>query len=456
LEGGVEITFLGAAGTVTGSRTLVETAGRKLLVDCGLFQGLKRLRLMNRDPFPVRPTSLDAIVLTHAHLDHTGYLPVLVRDGFAGPVYCTEVTAELTAILLRDSAHLQEEEAEFANRHGYSRHSPALPLYDARDAERAITRLRAVPMDQDVDAGQGVSFRMVSAGHLPGATSVSVTSPDGVLVFSGDVGRASDPLLPAPVTPPHADWLVLESTYGDRAHADVDPEDELAAVVCRTAERGGAVLMPAFAVGRAQLLMYHLHRLKGAGRIPELPVFVDSPMAARAIEVLRRHPSANRLTAAESAAALDSARVVASVQESKAVDRMTYPRVVISASGMASGGRVLHHLKAMAPDDRNTILFAGFQAPGTRGAQMVAGARDVKIHGAYVPIRADVEVLDGLSGHADCEELLGWVAAFPQPPRRVFLNHGETAAAEALGVRLRDRFAVPFSVPEHGGRFVLD
>jgi metallo-beta-lactamase family protein len=452
----VEITFLGAAGTVTGSRYLVETGGRRLLVDCGLFQGLKRLRLRNREPFPVPAASIDAILLTHAHLDHTGYLPVLVRDGFHGPVYCTAVTADLCGILLRDSAHLQEEEAAFANRRGYSRHRPALPLYTARDAERALDRLQPVPLGAEVDLGGGVSFRTHPAGHLPGAASLSLRTPEGVLVFSGDLGRPTDPLLPPAEAPPHADWLVLESTYGDRLHPASDPEEELAEVVTRTAARGGVVLIPSFAVGRAQLITYYLHRLKRAGRIPDVPVFIDSPMAGRAAEVLLRHPEAHRLTAAEGRTVLGSARTVETVQESKAVDQMTFPRVVISASGMLTGGRVLHHLAAFAPDPRNTLLFAGYQAAGTRGAQIVAGARDVKMHGAYVPIRAEVEVLDGLSGHADYEEILAWAGGIGAPPRRTFLTHGEPAAAEALGVRLRDRLGWAWTVPEHGQRAVLD
>jgi metallo-beta-lactamase family protein len=451
----VEITFLGAAGTVTGSRTLVDAGGRRLLVDCGLFQGLKPLRLRNREPLPVPPPSVDAVVLTHAHLDHTGYLPALVRDGFAGPVYCTEVTAELCAILLRDSAHLQEEEAAFANRHGYSKHRPALPLYTAADAERAIDRLRPVALGERVDAGGGLSFSTVGSGHLPGAASVTLETPDGAVAFSGDVGRPTDPLLPLPETPARADWLVLESTYGDRLHPESDPEAELAEVVTETAERGGVVLVPAFAVGRAQLLMYHLHRLRRDGRIPDVPVFVDSPMASRAIEVLLRHPGAHRLEEAEGRAVLASATVVQSVQESKEVTRMQGPRVVISASGMLTGGRVLHHLKAFGPDPRSTVLFTGFQAAGTRGAQLVAGARDVKVHGAYVPVRAAVRVLDGFSGHADYEELLAWLARLPAPPRHTFLNHGEPAAAEALALRIRDRLGWACTVPGHGDRAAL-
>lgn len=445
----MRITFLGAAGTVTGSRYLVEAAGRRVLVDCGLFQGLKQLRLRNREPFPVDPRKLDAVVLTHAHLDHTGYLPLLVRNGFRGPVWCTAPTADLCGILLPDSGHLQEEEAAFANAHGFSRHAPALPLYTRADAEQALDRLRTAGWDAETEVAPGVSVRFRRAGHLLGAASVALAAEGRTVLFSGDLGRADDPLLHPPADPVACDALVVESTYGDRLHERLDPLEALADAIGRTAARGGTVLIPSFAVGRAQALLYHLHVLRAEGRMPDLPVFLDSPMAVSATEIFRRHLDEHRLPAEVCEAAFSDVRVVNTVEASKRVDAMRMPRVVISASGMATGGRVLHHLKAMAPDPRNLVLFAGYQAAGTRGAAMVAGAREVKIHGAYVPVRAEVRALDALSSHADYGEILAWAARIPAAPRRVFVTHGEPVAADALRLRLEERFGWDCTVPAH-------
>lgn len=452
----MQIRFLGGAGTVTGSRHLLEAGGRRVLVDCGLFQGLKMLRERNRERFPVEPASIDAVVLTHAHLDHSGWLPALVREGYAGPVHCTAATADLAAILLADSAHLQEEEAEFANRHGFSRHHPALPLYTVRDAERAVERLRPVAWDAETEVAAGVTATLARVGHIPGAAAVRLAAGGRAVTVSGDVGRPGDPLLPDPDAPPACDWLLLESTYGDRRHPEGDPGEEIARVIERTAARGGAVLIPAFAVGRAQEIAWHLHRLMGRGRIPHLPVFLDSPMAGRAIGVACAHPEAMRLSPAECRQVTAFLRVADTVAESKRIDAMRVPCIVISASGMATGGRVLHHLKAMGPDGRNTVLFAGYQAPGTRGAQMLAGAREVKIHGEWVTIRAEVALIDGLSAHADQEELIGWVGRMASPPRAIYLVHGDPAAADALRVRLTDRLGIACVIPQHGDVATLE
>lgn len=448
-EGQVQITFLGATGTVTGSRYLVWTEGRRVLVDCGLFQGLKQLRLRNREPFPVDPATIDAVILTHAHLDHSGYLPVLVRDGFRGQVYCTPATADLCRILLPDSGRLQEEEADYANRHGYARHRPALPLYTERDAERALDFLQPIPYETVVELGGGLTFAFHLAGHILGAAMVLISHGGTRLLFSGDLGRPGDPLLPAPAKVGEVDYLVVESTYGDRRHGDVDPLDQLEAVIRRTAARGGAVLIPSFAVGRAQHLLYLVHRLKDAQRIPDLPVYLDSPMAGRATGVFLKHAQGQRLSAEEREAVCAVAQPVESVAESKAVDRMTYPRIVISASGMATGGRVLHHLKVLAPDPRNTVLFAGFQAAGTRGAALLAGAEAVKIHGEYVPVRADVVELGNISAHADYAEILDWLRGFRARPRQVFVTHGEPAAADAMRHRIEEELGWEVCVPEH-------
>lgn len=452
----MEITFLGGTGTVTGSKYLVTAGGRTVLVDCGLFQGLKQLRLRNREPFPVAPGSIDAVVLTHAHLDHTGYLPLLVRDGFRGPVYCTPATRDLCGVLLPDSGHLQEEEARFAAEHGYSRHHPPLPLYTRADAEASLDFLRGTEMHADVELGGDLRFCFRPAGHMLGAATITLTDGHTTLAFSGDLGRPNDPLLPPPAPLPGADYLLVESTYGDRLHAAADPEDELAEVIRRTAARGGVVLVPAFAVGRAQEILLHVHRLKAADRIPDIPVYLDSPMAVAASRVFREHARELRLSAAECDAVSRTAETAESVKESKRIDRMRMPRVVISASGMATGGRVLHHLKVFAPDPANTILFAGYQAAGTRGADIVAGARSVKIHGQQVTVRADVAMLDNVSAHADYAEILDWLGRMERAPRMTFVTHGEPAASDALRRRIRDRFGWECRVPEHRERVVLD
>lgn len=451
LEGqAMRLSFLGAAGTVTGSRYLVETNdGRRILIDCGLFQGLKQLRQRNRAPFPVPPESLDAVLLTHAHIDHTGYLPVLVRDGLRGRIFATAPTVDLAAIMLPDSGHLQEEEAHHANRYGYARHHPALPLYTRADGERAAERIEPVAFEVDLPLPGGATARFRRNGHILGSASI-LLDVDGVrLVFSGDLGRPVDALLHPPRMIEHADYLVLESTYGGRHHAAGDPAGTLGAVIRETAARGGVVLVPAFAVGRAQTLLLHLGRLRAAGEIPAIPTFLDSPMARDATELMERHSAELRIDAAEWRVLMRHVTVTNSVEESKSIDRRRGPMIVVSASGMATGGRVLHHLKVFAPDHRNTILFAGFQAPGTRGQAMVDGAESIRIHGADVTVRADVRLLDGLSAHADEEEILEWLGAIRQPPKETFITHGEPLASDNLRRALQDRFHWSCRAPEH-------
>ena len=451
----MELTFLGAVGTVTGSRYLVSVGDYRLLVDCGLFQGLKQLRLRNWAPFPVRPDALAAVALTHAHLDHSGYLPVLVREGFGGPVYATPATCELCRILLTDSAHLLEEEAERANRKGYSKHSPALPLYTSSDAEASLARFQPVRVEEDVQAGP-LTLRFRRAGHIPGAATLEVQARAGTLVFSGDLGRPEDPLMLPPERVRSADWLVLESTYGDRLHPDgPGPEAALGEVVRRTCARGGTIVIPAFAVGRAQTILYLLHRLRERGAIPPLPIYVDSPMAADALTVLRAHDGEHRLSPAVRGAMLEHVRITHTVQESKAIDRQVGPMVIVSASGMATGGRVLFHLERFAPDHRNTILLVGHQAAGTRGATLAGGGRQLKIHGRYVPVRAEVASLAGLSAHADAKEIVSWLRGFERPPRLTFITHGEPAAADALRLRIQEELGWSVRVPEHGETVAL-
>lgn len=447
----LQLRFLGGAGTVTGSRHLLEADGRRVLLDCGLFQGLKPLRLRNWAPFPVRPASVEAVVLSHAHLDHSGYLPKLVREGFRGPIYCSAGTRDLCEILLLDSAHLQEADADYLNRHGISRHKPALPLYTVDDAQRAIAALRPVAFDETVALPAGLQLRLRRAGHILGAAVVEVDYPGGRLVFSGDLGRYEDPLMPAPQAVAEADYLLVESTYGNRAHPKDDPRDVLAEIIQRAIRRGGTVVIPSFAVGRAQLLLLHLWRLKQAGRIPrDLPVYLDSPMATDAVDVYLRHERDQRLTAAEARAAYGVATYVRDVEQSKALDASAMPKIIVSASGMATGGRVIHHLKHYLRDARNTVLFAGFQAVGTRGAAMLDGAPSVKIHGEYVPVKAELQNLSMLSAHADADEIIRWLRGFSRPPRETFIVHGEPGAADALRLRIQDELGWSCHAAEPG------
>ncbi|MCU4121106.1 MBL fold metallo-hydrolase RNA specificity domain-containing protein [Variovorax sp. N23] len=444
----MQIEFFGGTGTVTGSKYLLTHEGRRLLVDCGLFQGLKQLRLRNWEPLPFDPASVDAVLLTHAHMDHSGFLPRFMTLGFQGPVYATAATRDLCGLLLPDSGRLQEEEAEFANRHGHSKHAPALPLYTEDEARAALKRFETVAFDQDWSPWPGWTVRLRRAGHILGAASVHVAWPGGSILFSGDLGRSDDLVMRAPQAPEPADYVVIESTYGNRLHPEVDTLRALAEVVNRTAARGGMLVIPAFAVGRAQTILHGLQLLKQARRIPDMPVFLNSPMAADATRIYRRHLDEHRLSAEQCAAMSHEAIIVNTVAESKRLNALNYPSIIVSASGMATGGRVLHHLKAYAPDARNTILFAGFQAAGTRGAALVGGADAVKIHGEYVPVRAEVANLDTLSAHADRSQLLAWIGQL-KAPRRVFVTHGEPVAADALRLAIAERHGWPVSVPDY-------
>ena len=445
----MRLTFMGAAGTVTGSRYLIEHEGRRLLVDCGLFQGLKQLRLRNWDRFPLDAGKIDAVVLTHAHIDHSGYLPALATQGFRGPVFATDATTELCALLLPDSGHLQEEDAFYANRHGFSKHHPALPLYTEEDGRRVLRLFKPQPLGEAFEPIPGVTARFSPAGHILGAVSVHLGSASHSLLFSGDLGRNHDILMRPPAPPPAADYVVIESTYGDRLHEDSDPAGVLADVVSRTAARGGIVVIPAFAVGRAQAIMYLLSELKRERRIPDLPVFLNSPMATDATAIHHKYRPQHRLDPEQCDRMCHVAKIVNSVEESRKLNDLRVPAVIISASGMATGGRVVHHLKAIAPDHRNTILLAGYQAAGTRGAALAGGAREIKIHGEYVPVRAEVAKLGSLSAHADRAELVGWLAQLPSPPRRVFVTHGEPVAADRLRLAIEEAQHWPCLVPEH-------
>lgn len=453
----MELTFLGATGTVTGSKYLLKTEHQQILVDCGLFQGLKQLRLKNWAKLPINPAKIDVVVLTHAHIDHTGYLPLLVKNGFSGKVYCSEATADLCKIMLPDSAHLQEEEAEYANRRGFSKHHPALPLYTKEDAENALALLSPLRFEQDVDLGDGLTLRLSRSGHILGSAFVRIHDHKTSVLFSGDIGRADDILMKPPAQVRQADYLLVESTYGNRLHQHDDPKVKLAAIINKTVKRKGVIVIPVFAVGRAQELLYYIHLLKTSGAISEdIPVYLNSPMAVDATEIFNHYQGEHRLTAEQSRALFNTAHMVNSIEQSKALNEKKGPMIILSASGMASGGRVVHHLKAFATKSNNTILFVGFQAAGTRGAAMLDGAESIKIHGEYIPVRASVELISNLSAHADYMEILDWLGGFETPPKKTFIVHGEPVAADSMRRHIEEKLNWHVEVPEYLQTVKLD
>lgn len=441
--------FLGANQTVTGSKYLIEYSNRRLLVDCGLFQGYKPLRLRNWEPLPVKPDSIETVVLTHAHLDHSGYLPLLVKNGFKGKVYCTAATRELCEILLPDAGHLQEEEAFYANKRGYSRHTPALPLYTQEDGENCLRQLTPVDYGQDIGLDGGVSILMQPSGHILGSAFVSFRTPDTSILFSGDLGRPHDLVMPTPAHCEKTEYLVIESTYGNRRHDPSDPLKMLAEVINKTVGRKGVLLIPTFAVGRAQALLYCIGTLKKHKLIPDCPVYLNSPMAVDATRIFLNHAGEHRLTRAECEIMARTTHIVNSVEESKQLNKKQGPMIILAASGMATGGRVVHHLKAFAPDPRNTILFTGYQAGGTRGASIITGAASIKIHGEYVPVRAEVRQMENLSAHADVDETISWLKAFAIPPHKTFITHGEPEASDALRKRIQEEMGWPCQIPDY-------
>ena len=447
----VNITFLGGAGTVTGSKYLVRHGAESLLLDCGLFQGYKPLRLRNWTRLPVAPNQIDAVVLTHAHLDHSGYLPLLVKDGFAGPVHVTSGTRDLCRILLPDSGHIQEEDAAFANRHGFSKHAPALPLYTQQDALDCLPRLKAVDLGKTFQPIPGWKATFSSAGHILGAASVLLEVAGRRILFSGDLGRPDDLIMNPPANAPPADTVLIESTYGDREHPQEDVLGELAPALQRLAKRGGVAVMPVFAVGRAQALLHAIHQLKLRGDLPtSLPVFLDSPMAVHTTDLFEKHLGEHRLSKKEAQDLTRCATMVSSTDESRALANRHGPMVILSASGMATGGRVLHHLAHYAGDHRNMIILTGYQAPGTRGATIASGARSVRIHGRDVELQAEVVQLQSASAHADASQLLAWLRTMPSPPDQVYVTHGELGASDEFRKRIKHELGWRATVPEQG------
>ena len=458
-----ELSFLGAARTVTGSKYLLSTATANVMVDCGLFQGLKALRLKNWQPLPFDPELLTAVVLTHAHIDHTGYLPRLVRQGFRGPVYASTGTAELCQILLPDSGRLQEVDARYANRKGFSKHDPALPLYTEADAREALALIKPLAYGLELSIRTDLRFRLVLAGHILGSSFVELTFDEGGrsrrLVFSGDLGRYDVPILEDPTPLPDTDYLVVESTYGNRLHEKDHVKEKLAQVVLRTVARGGRIVVPAFAVGRTQEVLFYLRELETEGKIPKLPVLLDSPMAEAATRTYLRgredHDRQMRMLMHKHIDPLATHNMKLGRRLRERGGKAKRPTIVISASGMASGGRVLHHLKEMLPDERNTVVFVGYQAEGTRGRRLLEGERTVRMHGEDVPVRAEITSISGLSAHADYGETMRWLGGFTRPPRHVFVTHGEPEAALALRARIESELGWKASVPSLGDRVDL-
>lgn len=439
--------FLGASGTVTGSKFLLDAGGSRALIDCGLFQGHKELRLRNWDSLPINPASITWVLLTHAHIDHTGYLPRLVRDGFKGPIYATQATADLLKILLPDSAKLQEEDAEYANRKGFSRHTPALPLYTEQDANAALKLVQKISYQQDVRLNKLLAARFIPAGHILGSSFIEVLvteqNRDPVkIVFSGDLGRYDEPILNDPAPETEADYLLIESTYGDRLHDHTNPKDRLAEIINATAERGGKIIIPAFAVGRTQSLVYYLRELEDEGRIPVLPVAVDSPMGAEATRLYSKHREDHDfdMTRLENLnrnpLATRNFSLVRGRSGSRALKEQSGSAIIISASGMATGGRVVHHLAQWLPDKASSVIFVGYQAAGTRGRRLQDGEKQIKLHGEMVPVHAHIESIGSLSAHADCGEIMRWLGGFKRPPRKTFVVHGEAGSSAALRDRI--------------------
>jgi len=447
--------FLGATNTVTGSKFLLEAGDRRFLVDCGLFQGYKQLRERNWRKLPFDVRTLDGVLLTHAHIDHSGYIPRLVSDGFDGPIHCTPATHDLCRYLLPDSGFIHEKDAEFANRHGFTKHRPARPLYTRADAEACLRQFHDTGFGRPLELTESVEATWRRAGHILGAASILVRAGRRRILFSGDLGHGTSAIIKPPDPAPAADVVVVESTYGDRDRESGDPEQAIADIVNRTVERGGTVIVPAFAVGRTQLLLRYLDLLQRDGRIPSVPVYLDSPLAINATRVFIDHPDDHRLTRAQAESACALPRYVNDPEDSKALDHDPHPKIIIAGSGMATGGRVLHHLKFYAPHERNTILFAGYQAGGTRGRALTDGAEAVKIHGSYWPVRAEVHNLEMLSAHADAGEILAWLRTMPSPPERVFVVHGEPEAADVMRHRIVEELGWHACVPEYNEPYPL-
>lgn len=445
----MQLTFLGATKTVTGSKYLLTVDSKKILIDCGLFQGYKELRLRNWQRLPIDPHHIDAVILTHAHIDHSGYVPLLVKNGFQGKIYCTQGTKDLCSILLPDSGHIQEEDANRANRYGYSKHKPALPLYTMEDGIKSLDQFYPINFNESYELFKMVSLTFFPAGHIIGSSLVRLELKNKTILFTGDLGRLHHIVMKPPAIITSADYLVTESTYGDRLHDRSNPLDQLAEVIQETVTNGGSVIIPAFAVGRTQDLLYLLFLLKKAKRIPDIPVFLDSPMAQNVSDLLEHYSNEHRLSREQSKEICKIAKYVKTPDESKAIDQYPVPVIIISASGMAEGGRILHHLKVFLRDYRNTILLTGYQDPGTRGDRLFRGEAEIKIHGEMIPVRANIVSMNNMSAHADYQEMIDWLKNFKHPPRKVFITHGDQESTTSLKNKIETEFNWNCCIPDY-------
>lgn len=445
----MKLTFLGAAGSVTGSKYLLTFNNQNILIECGLFQGLKKLRLRNWENLPINPAEIDAVLITHAHIDHSGYLPRLMKQGFSGPIYATEATFDLCSLLLPDCGYIQEDDARRANKYHYTKHRPALPLYTKQDAQKVLEQFKIINFHQKTEIIKGLSATWHHAGHILGASLIKLHVENKEILFSGDMGRFNDDVMKAPEFIKSTDYLLLESTYGDRLHDRSDPSELICNIINKTIAKNGTVLIPAFAVGRAQSLLYHISRLKADKLIPDIPVFLDSPLSINATELLYKHLDEHKLDGQICEKACSVAVYTNSIKESKAINNIEDPKIIISASGMLTGGRILHHLKNFGTDPKNTILITGYQAEGTRGSDLLSGRKIIKIHGEMVRIRADVEYITNLSAHADYEEILNWLEHFEKPPKKVYITHGEPDSALSLSYKIKSKFGWQCHIPQY-------
>jgi metallo-beta-lactamase family protein len=461
-----KVSFLGGVRTVTGSRFLLELKDRNYLIDCGMFQGIKENRLKNWEPFPVDTKRINKVLLTHAHIDHSGYLPRFCKEGFSGQIHCTDATFDLCQILLRDSAHLQEEDADWANRKGFSKHKPALPLYNTQDAEHALTYFKPYHYGEDFFIEDNIRIKFKDAGHILGSALIDIKRLNGnkskKILFSGDFGRSQRPILNDPVQVFNVDYLIIESTYGNRLHAPCSPQEELIRIINESYDRGGVLVIPSFSVDRTQTLLYVLRELEQEKKIPSLKIYMDSPMAIAATEIFKKRIADYDLTARKLALnGIDIFRpkkleICAKREESRAINQIKKGAIIISASGMATGGRILHHLRERLPDSRNTILLIGYQVEGSRGRSILEKKPYVKIHGEEIPVNATVENIFGFSGHADYEEILAWLYAFNKPPKKTFVVHGEESASISLAQKIEKAYGWDVVIPKFGESFELD